>query len=111
MTPTVEDLVGALDGTVDGMPIYQGDAPDGMKMPYLTYDMKLVRTIYAGDEPMLRFWRYDVHIWQHVFRKQTVAMVLDALSAAGIGGNAFAYPDDEEQDTYTTVETTVTEKG
>jgi len=106
----LEDLIGALDGTVGGMPLYaESEAPANAEPPYLTYAMKLTQTVYAGDEPLFRRWRYDVTLWQSQTDRDLVAAVISKLDSVGIYGEAFRSSDESEAQQYTTIETTVVE--
>lgn len=107
---TFEDLVAALDGAVDGIRLYD-EAPPGAEPPYMTYALKLTNTVYAGDAVLARFWRYDVRIWQEETDRDLIARVVGALERAGLYGEAYHYPDDDEGQSYTVVETAVTESS
>lgn len=107
MSASLGDLL-AIDGAVSDLRLYD-EAPRDAAMPYLTYEPKLTRTTYAGDEVLCRTWRYDLVLWLAESDRALVSSVADWLVAHGLMGEAYHYPDAEERAQYVVFETSITE--
>lgn len=107
MSATLADLV-AIDGQVRGIRLYDR-APDDAAMPYITHEMKLTKTIYAGDAVLFRAWRRDLVLWCSETDAGLVAEVAGWLESHGLMGEAYHYQDDQSKCQYVVFETTVAE--
>lgn len=107
MSATLADLV-AIDGQVRGIRLYD-QAPDDAAMPYMTHEMKLTKTTYAGDAVLFRSWRHDLVLWCGETDADLVSEVVAWLEAHGLMGEAYHYPDDQSKCQYVVFETTVAE--
>lgn len=107
MSATLGDLL-AIDGAVSGVRLYD-QAPEDEPMPYFTYEPKLTRTTYAGDEVLCRTWRYDLVLWLSRSDRALVSEVADWLASHGLMGEAYRYADGQEGAQYVTFETSITE--